>query len=223
VPGEVVVVSVTREELREFNRQKLIKRQAEKLRLAKQASPQMQTSCRFAPTLGAQLLAVRPSWRPARGASRPLSPDLSPRRRAAPPPRTAQAIAAVQAGQLRQLEWLARLPDAPVYSPTAEQWADPLAYIRSIQAEAAAYGICTIRAPVPPSTPGAAVRWPALASALDRARLAPRLPCHLSPAMHVTCHAMPTCAGPGTGRGRLQLHHPHPEPTRAGAAALGRG
>lgn len=98
-----VVVSVTLKELREFNRQKLIKRQAEKLRLAK------------------------------------------------------QAIAAVQAGQLHQLEWLARLPDAPVYSPTAEQWGDPLVYIRSIQAEAAAYGICTIRAPVPPSTPGAAV------------------------------------------------------------------
>lgn len=39
-------------------------------------------------------------------------------------------------------DWVARLPDCPVYRPTEEQFKDPVAYIRSIQAEAARFGAC---------------------------------------------------------------------------------
>lgn len=40
----------------------------------------------------------------------------------------------------RQAAWMERLPEAPTFRPTREQFEDPLAYIRSIQQEAAAHG-----------------------------------------------------------------------------------
>jgi hypothetical protein len=46
---------------------------------------------------------------------------------------------------------------APIYRPTEEQWRDPLAYIRGIQAEAAQLGICIVRAPLAPTVPGGLV------------------------------------------------------------------
>ena len=39
-----------------------------------------------------------------------------------------------------QASWLGHVQDAPVFKPTSEQFKDPLAYIQSIQAEAAKYG-----------------------------------------------------------------------------------
>eukprot|EP00887_Chlorella_sp_A99_P003889 scaffold11.g3889.t1 len=51
------------------------------------------------------------------------------------------------------LEWMRKVPEAKVYRPTAEEWADPLAYIRSIQPEAAGYGICSIEAPAASAVP----------------------------------------------------------------------
>jgi jmjN domain len=41
----------------------------------------------------------------------------------------------------QQAAWMDRLPEAPTYHPTHEQFADPLAYIRSIQQEAAQHGM----------------------------------------------------------------------------------
>lgn len=57
----------------------------------------------------------------------------------------------------QQDAWLDRVEAAPIYRPTAEQWADPLAYIRGIQGEAARCGVCIVRAPVAPSVPGGLV------------------------------------------------------------------
>ena len=50
-----------------------------------------------------------------------------------------------------------KVAPAPIYRPTEEQWRDPLAYIRSIQAEAAQSGICIVRAPLAPTVPGGLV------------------------------------------------------------------
>lgn len=40
----------------------------------------------------------------------------------------------------QQAAWMDRMPEAPTFFPTREQFQDPLAYIRSIQQEAAQYG-----------------------------------------------------------------------------------
>lgn len=40
----------------------------------------------------------------------------------------------------QQAAWLDRLPEGPTFRPTKGQFEDPLAYIRSIQGEAATYG-----------------------------------------------------------------------------------
>jgi hypothetical protein len=47
-------------------------------------------------------------------------------------------------------EWLRNLPVAPEFRPTAAEFADPIAYILKIEAEASRYGICKI---VPPLAP----------------------------------------------------------------------
>lgn len=40
--------------------------------------------------------------------------------------------------------WVNTIPDAPVFSPTAEEWADPIGYIRSIQGAVRDWGIARI-------------------------------------------------------------------------------
>lgn len=41
------------------------------------------------------------------------------------------------------------IEEAPTYSPTAEEWRDPLEYIKKISAEASRYGICKV---IPPES-----------------------------------------------------------------------
>lgn len=36
------------------------------------------------------------------------------------------------------------LPEAPVFTPTEEQWANPFEYIESIREQAEAYGMCKV-------------------------------------------------------------------------------
>lgn len=48
-----------------------------------------------------------------------------------------------------------KLPEAPTYWPTREEFADPVAYVASIAPEASAWGICRIVPPdgwAPPSS-----------------------------------------------------------------------
>jgi len=52
----------------------------------------------------------------------------------------------------------AELREAPVFRPTEEEFADPMEYIRSIQAEVYEYGICRIQPP-PSWKPPAAFHW----------------------------------------------------------------
>ena len=40
----------------------------------------------------------------------------------------------------QEASWMDRIPEAAVFRPTAEEFADPLAYIRSIQKEASSSG-----------------------------------------------------------------------------------
>ncbi|KAG1667468.1 hypothetical protein FOA52_012223 [Chlamydomonas sp. UWO 241] len=69
----------------------------------------------------------------------------------------AQTVTRAAEFQHSSSKWVDALPDAPVFRPTKEQWADPLLYIQSIQAEAAPYGLCLISPPVSPTESAASV------------------------------------------------------------------
>jgi hypothetical protein len=53
--------------------------------------------------------------------------------------------------------WIDDIPEAPVFRPSAEEFADPLAYICKIQGEVSKWGICKIIPPVSAAVPGSTV------------------------------------------------------------------
>ena len=85
---------------------------------------------------------------PARAPARPP---------AGPPPARLQACQQATQAAEQEDAWMDKVAPAPIYRPSEEQWRDPLAYIRSIQAEAAQFGICIVRAPLAPTVPGGLV------------------------------------------------------------------
>ncbi|KAL3817910.1 hypothetical protein ACJIZ3_003815 [Penstemon smallii] len=54
-------------------------------------------------------------------------------------------------------EWTDKVPECPVYSPTKEEFQDPLVYLQKIAPEASKYGICKIVSPVIASVPAGVV------------------------------------------------------------------
>ncbi|CAL0331595.1 unnamed protein product [Lupinus luteus] len=57
----------------------------------------------------------------------------------------------------RDLEWTDKIPECPVYSPTKEEFDDPLVYLQKIAPEASKYGICKIISPLSASVPAGVV------------------------------------------------------------------
>ncbi|KAI4328034.1 hypothetical protein L6164_020430 [Bauhinia variegata] len=55
------------------------------------------------------------------------------------------------------LEWTENIPECPVYSPTKEDFDDPLVYLQKIAPEASKYGICKIVSPLSASVPAGIV------------------------------------------------------------------
>ncbi|KAJ7943867.1 Lysine-specific demethylase [Quillaja saponaria] len=55
------------------------------------------------------------------------------------------------------LDWTEKIPECPVYSPTKEEFEDPLVYLHKITPEASRYGICKIISPLTASVPAGAV------------------------------------------------------------------
>ncbi|KAJ4847120.1 hypothetical protein Tsubulata_024594 [Turnera subulata] len=55
------------------------------------------------------------------------------------------------------LEWTEKIPECPVYSPTKEEFEDPLGYLQKIAPEASRYGICKIVSPLSASVPAGVV------------------------------------------------------------------
>ncbi|KAL3652023.1 hypothetical protein CASFOL_001704 [Castilleja foliolosa] len=55
------------------------------------------------------------------------------------------------------LEWIDKIPECPVYSPSVEEFQDPLVYLQKIAPEALKYGICKIISPVSASIPAGVV------------------------------------------------------------------
>ncbi|XP_019162632.1 PREDICTED: lysine-specific demethylase JMJ706-like [Ipomoea nil] len=63
----------------------------------------------------------------------------------------------VQKFETADLDWIDRIPECPVYSPTKEEFEDPLVYLQKIAPEASKYGICKIVSPITASVPAGVV------------------------------------------------------------------
>ncbi|KAH7620583.1 hypothetical protein Ndes2526B_g04502 [Nannochloris sp. 'desiccata'] len=87
---------------------------------------------------------------------------VAPPRSAAPPaaaqppaPRQNPIITNAMSAVEEHGPWLREIPSVPVYTPSAEEWQDPLMYIRSIQPEAGKFGACVVKSPITPAVPAA--------------------------------------------------------------------
>uniref|UniRef100_A0A804PLC2 Lysine-specific demethylase REF6 n=1 Tax=Zea mays TaxID=4577 RepID=A0A804PLC2_MAIZE len=58
---------------------------------------------------------------------------------------------------LSSLDWIDEIPDCPVFSPSTQEFEDPLVYLSKIAPVAAKYGICKIISPVSASVPAGTV------------------------------------------------------------------
>ncbi|PIN22815.1 [histone H3]-lysine-36 demethylase [Handroanthus impetiginosus] len=58
---------------------------------------------------------------------------------------------------MTDLEWTNKILECPVYSPSIEEFQDPLVYLQKIAPEASKYGICKIVSPVSASVPAGVV------------------------------------------------------------------
>ncbi|KAJ8650531.1 hypothetical protein MRB53_003554 [Persea americana] len=63
----------------------------------------------------------------------------------------------VEKFETTDLGWLDTIPDCPVFSPTKEEFEDPLVYLQRIAPEASKYGICKIISPLSASVPAGVV------------------------------------------------------------------
>ncbi|KAJ3681670.1 hypothetical protein LUZ60_014243 [Juncus effusus] len=59
--------------------------------------------------------------------------------------------------EMENLDWIEKIPECPVFSPTKEEFEDPLEYLQKIAPIASKYGICKIVSPIHASVPAGAV------------------------------------------------------------------
>ncbi|KAG9452471.1 hypothetical protein H6P81_005375 [Aristolochia fimbriata] len=59
--------------------------------------------------------------------------------------------------ETRDLDWLDKIPECPVFSPTKEEFEDPLIYLQQIAPVASKFGICKIVSPLNASVPAGVV------------------------------------------------------------------
>ncbi|KAK4761644.1 hypothetical protein SAY87_029528 [Trapa incisa] len=58
---------------------------------------------------------------------------------------------------MKDLDWIEKIPECPVYHPSKEEFDDPLVYVQKIAPEASRYGICKIVSPLSASVPAGVV------------------------------------------------------------------
>jgi len=102
-----------------------------------------------AAAIGDALEATDAAQRPAQVAPAP------PTTRQRPAPRQNPIITNAISAVEEHGPWLREIPSVPVYTPSAEEWQDPILYIRSIQPEAGKFGACVVKAPIIPAVPAA--------------------------------------------------------------------
>ncbi|XP_020260818.1 lysine-specific demethylase JMJ706-like isoform X3 [Asparagus officinalis] len=63
----------------------------------------------------------------------------------------------VEKFDMSNLDWIDNIPECPVFSPTKEEFEEPLAYLQKIAPLASKYGICKIISPINASVPAGTV------------------------------------------------------------------